>query len=511
MGKSITQEIKTNIVSLNYETVCMLSDFIMDAFRIVDNTQSMSFHINFKIGEISMTLDNYKEFRESIYGQQVDVINMVLSNYMNKIYVHVNPFTYNDNIGIDKQVSIKISCEAVSTLKTMSTYIEHRLKGDGLHRGLKTCQGVHLQEGDSSQLLISTIEEANIGSGFKEIDRESTDRNEDDDQRVIDNSKVAYKYRSNSSFGKNGKKLDTESLLANKFYAASFKSLNDPFEASAELPPENIKGNEWVIGVKQAIYSAGVYSLIKQKKGEDFPANELMWSHYANSHQGFCIEYDLDVLKKNLAPQFDMRSLIDVIYQDNRPEITDADSLDAIHKKAFGTKSLAWKDENEVRLIFITQGLKPILKGAIKAIYFGLNMSAEDRNDIIKGFLGENVDLYQIERVGNTYRLQATKLMFKEDYEVINIEQRKTVDNYMILYKSSNKDRNTIKEFVDKFRSNLSKPSNLTIIDDLRVVGIIDKSRSQMTLDEIKIMAKHWIAYSTFDAPSAVWMYPEKM
>lgn len=510
MGKSLSKEIKTTIGSLNYETVCMLADFIMDAFHIIDKTQSMSFEINFRIGEISMTLDNYKEFRENIYGQQIDVITMRLSNYMNRIYVHVNPYTYNDGIGIEKQVSIKISCETVSTLETMSTNIERRLESE-LRRVSQTHHRGDLEDKDSSQLHIPTSETANIIGGHNESDRESIDGKEGNEQRLGDNSKIVYKYRSNLIIGKTGKKLDTESLLANEFYAASFRSLNDPFEASAELPPENIKGNEWVVGVKQAIYSAGVYSLIKQKAGEDFPANELMWSHYANSHQGFCIEYDLEVLKKNLSPQFDMRGLIDVIYQDNRPEITDTDSLDVIHKKAFGTKSLAWKDENEVRLVFITQGLKPVLNGAIRAIYFGLNMSAEDRNDIIKGFLGENVDLYQIERVGNTYRLQATKLMFKEDYEVINIEQRKTVDNYMILYKSSNKDRNTIKEFIDKFRSNLSKPSNLTIIDDLRVVGIIDKSRSQMTLDEIKIMAKHWIAYSTFDAPSAVWMYPEKM
>lgn len=324
-------------------------------------------------------------------------------------------------------------------------------------------------------------------------------------------ARIAYKYRSNYSPGNKGNKLDTETLLNYEFYAASFKALNDPFEASAELPPEDMKGNSWVVTVKQGIYSAGVYSLIKPIEGESFPSNEIMWAHYADSHRGFCIEYDLDILTKNLSPTFDIRSLIDVNYQENRPEITDEDTIDVIHKKAFGTKSLAWENENEVRLVFMTQGLKPILKGAIKAVYFGLNIDGQERKALIEGLAHENVDLYQIERVGNTYKLQATKLMFKDDYEIINIDHRKTVDNYMILYKSSNKDRNTIKEFVDKFRSNLSKPSNLTIIDDLRVVGIIDKPRNQMTLTEIKIVAKHWIAYSTFDAPSAVWMYPEKM
>ncbi len=31
-----------------------------------------------------------------------------------------------------------------------------------------------------------------------------------------------------------------------------------------------------------------------------------------------------------------------------------------------------------------------------------------------------------------------------------------------------------------------------------------------MSNEEIDIQARHWIAYSTFDAPEYVWMYPEK-
>ena len=42
-------------------------------------------------------------------------------------------------------------------------------------------------------------------------------------------------------------------------------------------------------------YSAGVYSLIKPLDNETFPCSELMWAHYADSHKGFCIEYDLDI------------------------------------------------------------------------------------------------------------------------------------------------------------------------------------------------------------------------
>jgi len=36
----------------------------------------------------------------------------------------------------------------------------------------------------------------------------------------------------------------------------------------------------------------GIFSL--SKKYDD----ELLWAHYANSHKGFCIEYDLEILLK---------------------------------------------------------------------------------------------------------------------------------------------------------------------------------------------------------------------
>ena len=31
-----------------------------------------------------------------------------------------------------------------------------------------------------------------------------------------------------------------------------------------------------------------------------------------------------------------------------------------------------------------------------------------------------------------------------------------------------------------------------------------------MTREEISVLSNHWLAYSSFDAPNLVWMYPEK-
>ena len=261
------------------------------------------------------------------------------------------------------------------------------------------------------------------------------------------------------------------------------------------------------------MYDVGIYSLSKPKEHETFPNNELLWAHYSNSHKGFCIEYDLDMLTENLSRDFDISDKINVSYEDERPEVSETDSLFQVRKKVFGTKSLAWKYENEVRLVFSKGGLKNLYqKKAISAIYFGLNISLEDRRAIITGMTGKDVDFYQVERIENSYRLKSTKLLFDYSHEIVNVEHRPTVDNYMILYKSPNKDKNTMQEFIEIFRTKLNRPTNITVIDDIRAKSILMnyKPRSLMSNEEIDIQAKHWIAYSSFDAPECVWMYPEK-
>ncbi|WP_319505800.1 DUF2971 domain-containing protein [Bacteroides graminisolvens] len=319
----------------------------------------------------------------------------------------------------------------------------------------------------------------------------------------------AYKYRANLIV--DGKTRDTEQLLGDVFYAANLRVLNDPFEGSVELPTSNAH-EHWVTPLIQAVYDVGIYSLSKPEEHETFPNNELLWAHYSNSHKGFCIEYDLDILTENLSRDFDLSDKINVSYEDERPEVSETDSLLQVRKKVFGTKSLAWKYENEVRLVFSKGGLKPVSEKAISAIYFGLNISLEDRRAIITGMPGRNIDFYQVERIENSYKLKVTKLLFDYSYEIVNVEHRPTVDNYMILYKSPNKDENTMQEFIEIFRRKLNRPTNITVIDDIRAKSILMnyKPRPLMSNEEINIQAKHWIAHSLFDAPECVWVYPEK-
>jgi uncharacterized protein YjaZ len=116
---------------------------------------------------------------------------------------------------------------------------------------------------------------------------------------------LVYKYRGGDQeiF-----KRDLNSLEENCFFAPNYKMLNDPnetmvftdkFENQIDLISRllNKKSKQHPTTVKGSLASLidrkneiGIYSLSKTYK------DELLWAHYANSHYGFCIEYDLDIL-----------------------------------------------------------------------------------------------------------------------------------------------------------------------------------------------------------------------
>ncbi len=129
------------------------------------------------------------------------------------------------------------------------------------------------------------------------------------------------------------------------------------------------------------------------------PFSMLMWAHYADSHKGFCVEYDIptpDEHNINL-----LQNLLPVIYSDERvsvlnecledltcPTVTE-DTLSAIYKYGLLTKSVDWCYQNEWRLISLDDMLS---KGngydcsffPISKVFIGAKMSEDNRMEIIK-------------------------------------------------------------------------------------------------------------------------------
>ena len=314
-----------------------------------------------------------------------------------------------------------------------------------------------------------------------------------------------FKYRSNNSVNKgclNGIETfrDEESLFNDEIYASDFKHLNDPFEATYIDSMDDVfalmnrLGFDKNASLQETWHNIqafrdklGVFSLSLSKKC--YPDNELLWAHYANSHKGFCIEYDIDKLQDSEQFVFNVSRVESIKYCKTPPTITVADLYsDKLLIKLFGSKSLAWQYENETRLIYSTFGLKKYNPFALKAIYFGLNMSEDRQTHIIDGLKNRDVKFYKMERNPGSYELSfrlyaenKRNLIYQLDesiYEIISTRHNHSVENFHVYYKGNDLNKDSLLAFCNGFRErHCTKQANVYLYDincdKLRV--LIDK------------------------------------
>ena len=111
------------------------------------------------------------------------------------------------------------------------------------------------------------------------------------------------------------------------------------------------------------------------------PENYLMWSHYAKSHNGFCVEFDTRLLVESIAGHFQK-----VVYSKDIPYFSIMDNLeDELITKLLYTKSDVWSYEDEYRLTKIHKPNSAFQfdPQALTGVYFGCKMSVEHQIEII--------------------------------------------------------------------------------------------------------------------------------
>ena len=187
-----------------------------------------------------------------------------------------------------------------------------------------------------------------------------------------------------------------EDLINNEITVCSPTVMNDPFDSIALLwaSQENLKRLGKGLRQKHEYFSESfkdfrIKSFSKNKITAD--KNILMWSHYADEHRGFCIEY-------TFLPQFfEQRDLMkctfsvlrDISYDQNSDDILKHTSITTT--QAFATKAKCWRYEGEVRLIHFNPHQKgdfeklPLGNSYISAIYFGYRCS-DDNIRLIKKY-----------------------------------------------------------------------------------------------------------------------------
>ena len=217
-----------------------------------------------------------------------------------------------------------------------------------------------------------------------------------------------YKYRRMASLG------NDRTFTKNEIYFSSARDFNDPFDCLPCLKTEFTEGHirdysNYLVKKKladqsranrrkkaaeirnrmkrpreieqlyfQRMYSYGLYCL-----SETF-GNILMWSHYADNHQGFCLEFSS---REPQASPFPVSWRI--TYQKDRPIVdttVTADDIDTdlIVRRGLLTKSHDWAYEKEWRALE-TRGAGPrvLPEGLITAVILGAKMKPEDREQLL--------------------------------------------------------------------------------------------------------------------------------
>ena len=145
--------------------------------------------------------------------------------------------------------------------------------------------------------------------------------------------------------------------------------------------------------------------------------NRLMWSHYADSHKGFCIEYDFskpedEVLSKLPLPVF---------YSENRPLVPWKAAIDnsvenmeeAYAEIMMGllTKDKEWEYENEWRILIGATEDSEFKMPRVSCIYLGASIEKENRDKVIAIAKERNIPVKQMKVDRGAYDLHAEDVM----------------------------------------------------------------------------------------------------
>ncbi len=251
--------------------------------------------------------------------------------------------------------------------------------------------------------------------------------------------KRGYKFRSWKDNNIQYPEIDYHKRLLthNEIYFASLGSFNDPFDCKIQLvfdddnrfrgkvieyfvsqfpnkSKEEIESNLKNWKVPQQIIktfiksyedhnkSIGIFCLTGNYK------HILLWSHYADSHKGYCIEYDLEIMRDNLADNYVTSNLsfleCQVKYMEEMPVVSLSELYDFIETnelikkeeivdKQYSSKSNIWQYEDEIR--FITLGVpnntQKISREAITKVIFGCEMEMKHKAEIIEELKSYNI------------------------------------------------------------------------------------------------------------------------
>lgn len=135
----------------------------------------------------------------------------------------------------------------------------------------------------------------------------------------------------------------------------------------------------------------------------------LMWAHYADKHQGFCIEFEADEKTPLLGSAQKVR------YSNTYPTVDFFNtSSDEQVDQIFLTKSKDWSYENEWRIVDHENGsgIRTYPEELMRSVAFGLRMPASDRERISAWLRKRSaeVEIHEAYRHKNEFRVDRRRI-----------------------------------------------------------------------------------------------------
>lgn len=161
-------------------------------------------------------------------------------------------------------------------------------------------------------------------------------------------------------------------------------------------------------------------NILKKRKGNKLtPAEILMWTHYANSHKGICLEYEvpaenfnyLDKLPfddtktylANINYQPELATDFESVFSKTEDASYSAKEFEQLLRTCFFTKDKSFEYEDEMRLLTYTKNTKnnyhSLKFNYLKKIVFGERCDSDMKyliNCINKQVYSSRIELYEI-------------------------------------------------------------------------------------------------------------------
>lgn len=145
--------------------------------------------------------------------------------------------------------------------------------------------------------------------------------------------------------------------------------------------------------------------------------NRLMWSHYADSHKGFCIEFDFSEPTKEVLETLPLP----VVYSDKRPlipweaafEKTTEKMESACRELMLGLliKDSEWSYENEWRIIINAANPADLKMPRISCVYLGASIAEKNREKILEIAKQNKIPVKQMKVDRGAYALHTEDIL----------------------------------------------------------------------------------------------------